>query len=297
MKLADVIQLGIDTTLQLVWMAEREKYTVQAGRLDSHTPSKGSALGNCQGLLLWFRLKMSSYIDFLNIAHIFDTLIISTVENIAKSVQFFFLIFTFSLNWEIKLNTRLLQRPSDAVQGESVSSRCLFTACVLHDEDLGLAKYSFPKWHQLQYDPQALFPEEHQEEGGGWWRTPLWTEPQGPRYSKWAGKRISSKRFWRTNTNFVLKFRGAGRSLPNMAIHPTVEILLFLKDCRVRWPEICLLMLFSVGRCFCLLGATRSSFPHSCKSPSNICWDSSLIQGWRLHFWQVPRAVKGVGIL
>ena len=67
MKPADVKQLGTDTTLQLVWMAEREKYTVQAGCLDSYTLSKGSTLGNCQGLLLWFRLKMSSSIDFLKI--------------------------------------------------------------------------------------------------------------------------------------------------------------------------------------------------------------------------------------
>lgn len=52
-------------------------------------------------------------------------------------------------------------------------------------------------------------PEEHWEEGGGWWRAPWWTEPQGPRHSKWAGRRSSSKRFWRTNTNFAFKEQDA----------------------------------------------------------------------------------------
>lgn len=49
MKPADVKQLGTDATLQPVWMTERKKYTVQAGCLDSHMLSNGSALRNHQG--------------------------------------------------------------------------------------------------------------------------------------------------------------------------------------------------------------------------------------------------------
>lgn len=54
------------------------------------------------------------------------------------------------------------------MQGESISSRCLFTACVLHDGDSGLAKYPLPKRHQLQCDPQALSPRSTgRKEGDG----------------------------------------------------------------------------------------------------------------------------------
>ena len=54
------------------------------------------------------------------------------------------------------------------MQGESISSRCLFTACVLHEGDSGLAKYSLPKWHQLHCDPQALIPRSTgRKEGDG----------------------------------------------------------------------------------------------------------------------------------
>ena len=65
MKPADDKQLGTDVTLRLVWMTGRKKYTVQAGCLDSHMFSNGSALRNNQGILLWFRLKISSSTDFL----------------------------------------------------------------------------------------------------------------------------------------------------------------------------------------------------------------------------------------
>ena len=93
MKPGDVKQLGTDATLRLVWVTGRKKHTVQAGCLDSHMFSNGSALRNRQGLLLWFRLKISSSIDFLKYSTHFWYFDHFYSWKLAKSVQFFFLHF------------------------------------------------------------------------------------------------------------------------------------------------------------------------------------------------------------